>query len=506
MRDTRDVRATGLEGDKSPEIIELINDDADAFGERAPSTTIYDSGGPRWVGPVAAVALVALIAYGVATSASSSGKPKVAPVTSTSVATTTPPRPPPTTVPAPPVPYYAADPPREFAVQQADTYQVDPGATVGNTGYELWATRGATATSGSWFSIESFTGGPNLYAINSYRQQVGESSIAISHSPGGQAVTQFSGRSGASVRITSFGWSDDDLVRLAASINTEGGSVEFTDAWFTSDHRMMSSVYPWLAIHGTPLEQVAYVSANDPSVSVVISVAERPPANEGGATLDRQIALRFLLDGNTPFGVDGHSAVAGTVVVENSYSLATWIAGQHLVTVAATMPVPQLIAIARTVHEVSAADWEGMKFQAARNNSNNSRYEETRVLPVSFGTDAASEEWTIQVAMANFGDQQWINWLWGGNSSQTTPDDTAQINTVVDNRRTYVLADLPRAIAPAAGLQIIRDGLEPVLVRFNDIDPEYARTFAAYAFSEPVTYTAQIIGVDGGVLATWPSP
>ncbi|MDP9463311.1 MAG: hypothetical protein M3P52_01700, partial [Actinomycetota bacterium] len=201
-----------------------------------------------------------------------------------------------------------------------------------------------------------------------------------------------------------------------------------------------------------------------------------------------------------------HAAVAGTVVGQNDYALATWIAGQNVVTVGAAMPVPQLIAIARTVHEVSADEWEGMRFQAARNSGNGLNYEESQVLPVSFGTDAASSVWTIQVALANFGGHQQLNWLWDGNGSQTTPDDTAQINTVVDNQRTYVLADLPRNIAEAAGLQINRDGFDPVLVKFNDVDPEYTRTFAAYAFSEPVPYTAQIIGPDGSVLATWPSP
>jgi hypothetical protein len=77
---------------------------------------------------------------------------------------------------------------------------------------------------------------------------------------------------------------------------------------------------------------------------------------------------------------------------------------------------------------------------------------------------------------------------------------------VVDNHRTYVLADLPRSVAPTAQLQITRDGFDPVLVPFNDVSPDFDRTFAAYGFSEPTTYTAQIIGEDGTVLAGWPRP
>ena len=73
MRDTRGVRATGLLGDASAEIIEIIDDDIDVFGDRGANTTMHDTGGPRWVGPTAAVALIAIIGYGIATSTSGSG-------------------------------------------------------------------------------------------------------------------------------------------------------------------------------------------------------------------------------------------------------------------------------------------------------------------------------------------------------------------------------------------------------------------------------------------------
>ena len=64
---------------------------------------------------------------------------------------------------------------------------------------------------------------------------------------------------------------------------------------------------------------------------------------------------------------------------------------------------------------------------------------------------------------------------------------------------------IARSIAASAQLQITRSGLDPVLVSFADADPSFDRTFAAYAFSEPTLYTAQIIGPDGAVLANWPS-
>ncbi len=512
MRDTRGVKATGLQGDTSAEIIEIIDDDIDVFGDRASHTTIADSGGPRWVGPVAAVALVALIGYGVATSASTSGAPKVAPVTSSTVAPTTTEPAPTTIVPEPLVPYYAADPPREYTVDYAE---IQDG--IGSTssffpgGYELWATPGATATSGSWFSIESYPGGNSfIYATDAYRVQTDNQSIALSHTAFGQTIAQFSPSRSSSGTLTAFGLTDEEVVRLAESVSDDR-PFELTDPTLLTGYQLLSSVQPWFAVQGIPVEQIFYADSTNALNGIGISVALRPPASEGGSTLDRQIALRFFLDHATPFGVDGHVAVAGSIIGQTfgqgDYSIATWIAGDHIVTVTGTMPVPELISIARSVHQVSADEWQGMKFQASRNTGNDTfgAFDSTVSTPVSFGTDAEAKPWTIRASVATFGDQQQVNWEWSGNGFGMQLDGTAKINTVVENERTYVLADLPRAIATAARLQVTRVGLDPVVVQFADTDPSLDRTFAAYAFSEAAPYTAAIIGPDGAVLATWPS-
>ncbi len=507
MRDTREVKATGLQGDTSAEIIEILDDDIDVFGDRARHTTSADSGGPRWVGPVAAAALVALIGYGVATSASTSGAPKVAPVSSSSVVPTTTEPAPTTTTPEPLVPYYAADPPREYSVDYAEIEERSQGNSFFPGGYELWATPGATATSGSWFSIESYPGGNSfIYAVDAYRVQTARQSIAISHTANGQTIARFSPSQSSSGTLTAFGLSDDEVVRLTESINDER-PFDFTDPSLLADYQLLSSVQPWFAVQGNPIETIFYADSTDARNGLGITVALRPSASEGGSTFDRQIALRFFLNHATPFGVDGHVAVAGSIIGQVDYSIATWIAGDHIVTVSGTMPVQELISIARTVHQVSADEWQGMKFQASRTQGNDTfgDFDFSTSTPVSFGTDSEAKPWTIRASMATYGDQQQINWEWSGNGLGMQCDGTAKINTVVENERTYVLADLPRAIATTAQLHVTRVGLEPVVVPFADTDPSLDRTFAAYAFSEPAPYTAQIIGPDGSVLATWPS-
>jgi hypothetical protein len=508
VRDTRVVRATGLQGDASVEIIDIIDDDINVFGDRASNTTITDGGGPRWIVPVAAAVLGALLGYGVISSSSSAGAPKVTPATTNFVPITQPPPPP--TVAPPPVPYYSAEPPRQFSVGYADFQKLDK-SYYGDSKYQLWATDGSSASSGSWFSIQSDLAEKQLpYATNAYRVQSGDQSIAISHAPTGQSLVHFTIHQGTTITLTAFGWSDENLVRLAQSITVDGNSVGLSDASLTAGYQMISTIQPLLALQGIPLEQITYESTDDVGGGINVAVSPRLAAGDGGATLDRQIALKYFLDQPTSFDVDGHIATAGAVIGAPDFAVATWIAGDHMVTLTSAMPVDQLISIATTVHQVSLDVWNGMKFQATKHNADNNfgNVDQTQPVPVASGTDGDSQDWTIQVAVAKYPHEQQVTWSWDGKNPGvgSRADDTAKIHTVVDNQRTYVLADLPRAIAATAQLLITRAGLDPVAVSFVDTDPSLDRTFAAYAFSEPTQYTAQIVGPDGTVLASWPSP
>ncbi len=519
MRDTREVKASGLQGDSPSEIIEIFDGDPDGFDNRAQSHTTDDHGGPRWIGPVAVLALVAVIGYGVVTSTSASRSPKVASAPSTSqVPRTTLPAPSTTLPPQPTVPFYAADPPRQFKIQYADAAIADRGIG-GDSRFQLWATRASISTPRSWFSITSSPGSSGLTVQSAYRLKTDRGVFAISHLPSGQSSAQFWSNSDW-LLLTAFGFSDDDLVRLAESVtvgssnnNSTSGTFFFAEPALVAGYEMISTVDPWAAVQGQPPEQVFYSAAGDPFGGFGISVAPLRLGGNGDFTLDRQSALQFLIDNVSPFTVDGHDAVAGDLITQPGFALASWSAGDHMVTVSGKMSVPQLIAIAQTVHQVSAEEWAGMKFQAihntaeTNNSNNNSAVNTPTPVPVSLGTDGLARSWTIRAALATYGNIRQINWEWNWNDGNisTTPQDGAQINTVVDNDRTYVLADLPRAIAATAELHVTPAGLDPVVIPFNDIDPSSDRTLAAYAFSEPGPYTAQVVGADGTVLATWPS-
>ena len=518
MRDTRAVRASGLQGDSSSEIIEIFDDDTDGFDHRAQSQTTDDHGGPRWIGPVAVLALVAVIGYGVATSASSGRSPRVATAPSTSVVARTR-LPSPTTTPpvpsAPTIPFYSADPPRQYTIQYADAAIADRG--IGDeTKFQLFATRASISTPRSWFSITSAPATTTLSLQSVYRLKTDRGTLAISHLRSGQTSAQFLSNSNW-LLLTAFGFSDDDLVRLAESVTVDNnnsnarGPFFFTEPALIAGYEMISTVDPWAAVQGQPAEQVFYTATGDPFGGFSIGVAPLQLTTNGDFTLDRQSALQFLINDVSPFTVDGNDAVAGALINQPGYALASWSAGDHVVTVSGKMSVPQLIAIAQTVHRVTAAEWAGMKFQAiqnstATNNGNNTAVNAPPPVPVSFGTDDQGQPWTIRAAVATYGNIRQISWDWADGSIWTMPQDTVQINTAVDNDRTYVLVDLPRAIAATPELHVSPAGLDPVVIHFNDIDPTSDRIFAAYAFSEPGPYTAQVVGADGTVLATWPSP
>jgi hypothetical protein len=160
-----------------------------------------------------------------------------------------------------------------------------------------------------------------------------------------------------------------------------------------------------------------------------------------------------------------------------------------------------LIHIAHTVRQVSAAEWNTMQRSADQPvfNSTDVNAASSRSYPVSFGADGR----TIAASVVTHPDHRRIDWQLPDGTISTQITDTAQIATAVDGDKTFVVADLPRLRATDAQLRVTRDGLDSVDIPFTDVDPSLDRTFAAYAFSEGVSYTAEIVAANGDVLASW---
>jgi hypothetical protein len=408
VRDTHHVKATGLQGDASPEIIEILDDDTDAFGDRAPSHTMHDSGGPRWIAPVAATALIGLIGWGVATSASGN-EPRVTPVTSTTAVTTTTTRPPPTTIASPPVPYYAVDAPPDYAIAFAEMQTIGSG-DISFGDYQLWAEPGASADTGKWFSIEPWFTGPGNTTLNAHRVDVDGIPITVSHIEA-LAIATVEHSDQTAVRITAAGWTDDQLIQFAATVKSRGFNIDPIDVSITAGYELVNSVPPWIALQGAAEEQIFYQSQDNAfGGGLNLTVSAQQPKDAAGTPVDRQLALRFLLGHRTPFEVNGHSAIAGQVIGDNTSAIATWTDNGNIVTLYVSGTVPEAIALARTVHQVSATEWADMQQQAREGDGgfDEPAYASSPEYPISFGTDIAANAWDVRVSMATFGETRQV--------------------------------------------------------------------------------------------------
>ena len=87
-----------------------------------------------------------------------------------------------------------------------------------------------------------------------------------------------------------------------------------------ADHQLISSVPPWLAVQGLPIEQIYYASANDVNGGLGLAVSPRQPAESRAAarSIDRSPCASSSTN-STSFEVDGHVAVAGEVIGHSDY-------------------------------------------------------------------------------------------------------------------------------------------------------------------------------------------
>jgi len=237
-----------MKADPAPdpvEMIEMIDDNGDPFSDRRatpPSTAT--TGGSRWIGPAAAAVLLAVVGYGVVSSTIQSHKSSS-------------PTPPQLVKPQ----FYVASPPAEFHMYLAeqrgdgDTHAADfadPGAA------QLWATDGASATSGSWFVVS--LGHRHATGANSYRTIVDDIEVTIEHDPpSGQARLSFT-KNGQAFEITALGWLDRQLVRLVRSIDVNNSGLEFSDDFFVTDHKRVMFADPAAALFGVPVARVGYAT------------------------------------------------------------------------------------------------------------------------------------------------------------------------------------------------------------------------------------------------------
>ncbi len=105
---------------------------------------------------------------------------------------------------------------------------IDFSASVGSGWFELWGTPGASRTSGSWFavSVQPHTG--LGLERNAERVQIGHVIGMRSTSTDGVRTVRFP-VGDTTITINSWGWANDALMNLAATLSLQGGRPVFGD-------------------------------------------------------------------------------------------------------------------------------------------------------------------------------------------------------------------------------------------------------------------------------------
>lgn len=493
--------AIGMKHSSAPtiEIIELIDDDApsDHGFPHAPATP-HDRG-PRWVGIIVTLALVAAIGYGVISSAISSNAARK--------------QPPPTTTLAPTSTSTAARAVKLVSPQFYVPDQVPPGFTMhfaetlgmgGNTSdfvdsgtAQLWATPGANATTGSWFVVSRNT--HHITGRNAYRTVADGVVVLVEHDEvSGVARLSFT-KNGDRLEITAFGWADRQLLRLAHSVYVADDEIRYDSPFFTTDHKKMLDADPSTAIYGLPVAWVGYTTAVPAGLAdnFTITVSADPG-------VDRDIAARFALTHLGEIGSSGFTAMIGQLASDPSTTVIQWHDGERLITLRGNIDVSVLQSIALGIHPSDNT------LVRAQVNPNPPAVPSMEGEPRPVSSGWLDGPWFAEVASGAGGASDWFVW-WIGQPSPTGPPSESRvfsegpsprIETVVNHGKTYVLAKAPRSMSDAV-LHVNRNGLPSIDIDFVDVGADAPDLFAAFAFVEAVPFSAQIVS-GGGTAAAWP--
>ncbi len=472
--------AIAVKTEPAPEIIELIDDDGDAFGDRTPTHTIHYTGGPRWAGPIAAAALAAAVGYGVVTLAISSDATTAQPT------------------------YYIADPPSGFTMQFAETLGSggDTADFTNTAPAELWATDDATPTAGAWFVVS--VGTHHSTGRNSYRIVVGGIEVVAERDPSsGQSRLSFT-KDGNELEITSFGWVDRQLFRLVTSVGIDDSGIHYGNKFFATDHKLILLADPASALLGLPMARVGYATGVPAALAESFSITV-----SRDDIVDRERAARFVLTKTMSFAVGDLPAIIGRSALDPTVSIAQWRDGQRLITMRGNLDARRLEAIAQTVRPGSSATVRQQLEAGAP-----SAVAALAVEPKSIASGMLADGWGwgIQVSPTN-PDDGTAGYLWWirqpgdlAKPTETLPsiaDEAPSIETLVEHGRTYVLAKVPRSVT-GAELHINPNGLPSKVTPLVDVDPDLADQFAAFVFLEPVPFTAQIVDINGHTIVSWP--
>ena len=463
----------------------MIDDDVDYFGDRTSSKTNGDSRErTRWAGPAAAAALLAALGYGVVSSAIESDN------------SVTPPNP----ALIDPV-FYVADPPTGFSMYLAEQ-RGDPGTAadfLARAPAEMWATPDANATTGAWFVVS--VGTHHSTGRNAYRVIVDGTEVVVEHDPVTRQSRLSFSKNGYELEITALGWLDRQLLRLVRSVNVDASGLDYTDAFFVTDHKRILPADPASALEGLPAARVGY------STGLPTALAENFTITVAGDdVVSPATVTKFALTNTASTAIGDLPAIVGQLAADPTLSIVQWHDGERLITLRGNLSLDRLGAIAQTVRPNDSDSVRGFVDQPDQPIALPPVREKT----IISGVLADGRQMVVQVdSLAREGATTRYLWWIAQSDGGLLPrlslgEQGPSIETIVEHGRTYVLAKVPGSMKRAE-LHVNPNGLASIVTRLYHVDPSIADQFAATVFLEPVPFTARITDSDGQIVASWPT-
>jgi hypothetical protein len=487
----------------------------------------------KWLAGTAGVLVVALVAVGVVAAAPWDGSGGQAAPTSTVAPTTT--ATPVTTTPAPTttvdddsvggvgagsLPGYLFDPlPEGYAITSAWD---STGTGTSPQGWaEVWASPGATRSTGRWFSLLLSPGWfPDYFGEATRLDLGGRTGYLREQADGVLALTtpiEYV-RSNHSLTVTASGFTLDELAYLASSVVVAdvrlSGVLQpgFGDAAVVdgleqlaaqpSDQDLLERyVSSWTGKHASYTD-----GARESYVEVMVTESDDSNQNLARIALGPPPLAGPLVIGDIPGASD---LTLGTINAwgDDPLSVARWHDGQRLITVVSTEPVDRLAELLPRLRATTDREWDA----AVR------RAESVVVTPDDIGMPTGppidigsgvlpnGDAWN-----ATFQRPEWINFQ--------TPDfpigtplrsvDRVMINTLPDYTLLIVSID---AASPASSARVSIGGMvvaEAPVTALTALDPtiEYAAKVGVLAFDQPGLFTVEFVDATGAVVDTVSSP
>jgi hypothetical protein len=382
---------------------------------------------------------------------------------------------------------------------------------------EVWATPGASRTSGSWFSVLTLPFENEAGGSAAERVMVGDArGLLFGDGDGVLRLTADLGGDSGSVRwmsISSYGRSADGLIELAESLVFEGAGAQAADMRPTFarpellvDHQLLSAVATDVdLVDGAFFSDDSLSSTwyrSEPAGDLIALQVLRPLAtpNSINALAWSEVDLRTL--GTTPRAHAGDGLVVGQRTYDNSVlTIGRWTIDDEQVAVITTLAPDAVLGLMSAVRTSDVNEWSAMVDRVAANRmAATDRNGVPNTIAAGEFTDGTA--WSA----AAWPDDVVYRVTVGVSRGEGRFDSADGAGIIIDTRSegTVVMArDIPAA---ASALRITTTAGTNTIPLVAQAESDTRRVFAASAFDADGAFLVEIIASDNSVASSYASP